>query len=94
MSIKKTPLFDRHIALKGTMINFGGYLLLTQYTSIKQEHENVRKKAGLFDVSHMGEFIISGSDADSFLQKLTINDITRLSQDKFSIQLCAIKMEG
>jgi len=94
MSIKKTPLFDRHIALKGTMINFGGYLLPTQYTSIKQEHENVRKKAGLFDVSHMGEFIISGSDADSFLQKLTINDITRLSPGQVQYSAMCYKDGG
>ena len=71
----RTKLYDTHISLKGHMVPFGGYLLPTHYSSIKQEHELVRSKSGLFDVSHMGEFIISGNDALSFLQKMTINDI-------------------
>ena len=74
----KTKLYDTHISLKGHMVPFGGYLLPTHYSSIKHEHELVRSKAGLFDVSHMGEFIISGNDALSFLQKMTINDIELL----------------
>ena len=74
----KTPLFKKHIALKGNMVSFGGYLLPTYYTSINHEHQLVRSKAGLFDVSHMGEFIVSGSDAELFLQKITINDISIL----------------
>ena len=78
MSDKKTPLYNRHIELSGTMVNFGGFLLPTQYIGIRQEHENVRKKAGLFDVSHMGEFIISGSGSENFLQRVTINDIKAL----------------
>ena len=79
MSAKKTPLYDRHIELGGNVMNFGGYLLPTQYSGIKQEHNAVRSKAGLFDVSHMGEFIVSGYDAESFLQKVTINDVASLS---------------
>ena len=72
----KTPLFEKHKALKGNMVLFGGYLLPTHYTSINHEHQVVRSKAGLFDVSHMGEFIVSGSDAESFLQSITINDVS------------------
>ena len=79
MSAKKTPLYDRHVELGGNVMNFGGYLLPTQYSGIKQEHNAVRSKAGLFDVSHMGEFIVSGYDAESFLQKVTINDVASLS---------------
>ena len=75
----KTPLYKKHIALKGNMVSFGGYLLPTHYTSINLEHQLVRSKAGLFDVSHMGEFIVSGSDAELFLQKITINDVSVLS---------------
>ena len=67
----KTKLYDTHVSLKGHLVPFGGYLLPTHYSSIKNEHELVRSKAGLFDVSHMGEFIISGNDAFSFLQKVT-----------------------
>ena len=74
----KTPLYKKHIALKGNMVSFGGYLLPTHYTSINHEHQVVRSKAGLFDVSHMGEFIVSGSDAELFLQKITINDVSNL----------------
>ena len=74
----KTPLYKKHIDLKGNMVSFGGYLLPTHYTSINHEHQVVRSKAGLFDVSHMGEFIVSGSDAELFLQKITINDVCNL----------------
>ena len=74
----KTPLYKKHIALKGNMVSFGGYLLPIYYTSINLEHQLVRSKAGLFDVSHMGEFIVSGSDAELFLQKITTNDISIL----------------
>ena len=79
MSAKKTPLYDRHIELGGNVMNFGGYLLPTQYSGIKQEHNAVRSKAGLFDVSHMGEFIVSGPNAESFLNKMTVNDVASLS---------------
>ena len=74
----KTPLYKKHIDLKGNMVSFGGYLLPTHYTSINHEHQVVRSKAGLFDVSHMGEFIVSGSDAELFLQKIAINDVSNL----------------
>ncbi|MBT4828290.1 MAG: glycine cleavage system aminomethyltransferase GcvT [Candidatus Marinimicrobia bacterium] len=79
MQEKNTPLLDRHIELGGNMVTFGGYLLPTHYSGINVEHLTVRSKAGLFDVSHMGEFIISGSDAESFLQKVTVNDVASLS---------------
>ena len=86
MSEIKTPLYDRHVALGGNIVNFGGFLLPTQYAGIKLEHEAVRSKAGLFDVSHMGEFIVTGSDAESFLQKVTINDVgsLRVGQAQYS----------
>ena len=74
----KTPLYDMHIGFGGNMVSFGGYLLPTHYNGINHEHNLVRSKVGLFDVSHMGEFIISGNDAQSFLQKITINDLESL----------------
>tara|TARA_B100000686_G_scaffold295692_1_gene326761 strand:+ start:31087 stop:32127 length:1041 start_codon:yes stop_codon:yes gene_type:complete len=61
------------------MVSFGGYLLPIYYTSIIKEHSAVRKNAGLFDVSHMGEFIVSGNDSSTFIQKLTVNDVSSLS---------------
>ena len=78
MDTKKTPLYEIHKSLGGNMVSFGGYLLPTHYTSINHEHEVVRTKAGLFDVSHMGEFIISGHDAEIFLQQITTNNIASL----------------
>jgi aminomethyltransferase len=68
-------------------VNFGGYLLPTHYSGINLEHHAVRTDAGLFDVSHMGEFIISGADAEKFLQKMTVNDISMLSygQAQYSV---------
>ena len=74
----RTPLYHKHKALKGNIVSFEGYLLPTHYTSINNEHGIVRSKAGLFDVSHMGEFIVSGADAELFLQKITINDVSYL----------------
>lgn len=76
---KKTVLFDRHLAQGGKIIPFSGFLLPTHYSSINQEHLAVRERAGLFDVSHMGEFYVSGSGAESFLQKMTVNDVSALS---------------
>ena len=78
MSDKKTPLYHTHIDLGGNMVSFGGFLLPTHYSGINHEHMIVRSKAGLFDVSHMGEFIISGTDAETFLQKVTVNDVQSL----------------
>tara|TARA_B100000073_G_scaffold155970_1_gene128878 strand:- start:1146 stop:2246 length:1101 start_codon:yes stop_codon:yes gene_type:complete len=75
---RKTPLYKKHISLNGNMTNFAGFLLPTHYTSINFEHNLVRSKVGIFDVSHMGEFIVSGKDSFSFLQKITINDLRKL----------------
>ena len=75
MKEKKTPLYHNHLSLKGKMVSFSGFLLPTFYSSINFEHQIVRTKVGLFDVCHMGELIISGNDAESFIQKITINNI-------------------
>tara|TARA_Y100000768_G_C23891787_1_gene640555 strand:- start:99 stop:1139 length:1041 start_codon:yes stop_codon:yes gene_type:complete len=61
-------------------VSFGGFLLPVYYSSIVEEHLNVRSKAGIFDVSHMGEFIISGSASEKFIQLVTINDVSKLSK--------------
>lgn len=76
---KKTVLYDHHLAQGGNIIPFSGFLLPTHYSSINHEHLAVRERAGLFDVSHMGEFSVSGSGAVSFLQKMTVNDVSALS---------------
>ena len=76
--MKKTSLYNEHVNLKAKIVDFAGYQMPIQYSGIIQEHLAVRKSCGIFDVSHMGEFIISGNDAFSFLQKVTINDVELL----------------
>src|SRR5205809_4779065 len=61
--LKRTSLYEQHKALGARMVDFGGWEMPVQYSGILQEHEAVRTRAGLFDVSHMGEFKIEGADA-------------------------------
>ena len=77
-NLRKTPLYARHLEMGGKMINFSGWALPVQYRSIIEEHQAVRERAGLFDVSHMGEIRISGSGALELLQKAVTNDVSRL----------------
>ncbi|NLN42502.1 MAG: glycine cleavage system aminomethyltransferase GcvT [Clostridiales bacterium] len=77
--MKKTPLYDTHVALGGKIIDFGGWALPVQYSSILNEHHAVRNAAGLFDVSHMGEILIEGSGAQEFIQQMITNDISKMS---------------
>jgi len=76
---KRTPLYDRHVALGGRMVDFGGWELPQQYTSIRDEHLAVRNVAGLFDVSHMGRYEVSGAGAETYLQRLLTNDIAKVN---------------
>ena len=79
-TLKRTPLTDTHIALGAKMVPFAGYLMPVQYPSgITAEHNAVRKHAGLFDVSHMGEFIVRGADAVKFVNHVTTNDVAALA---------------
>jgi aminomethyltransferase len=68
MMIKKTALTDLHIALGAKMVPFAGFNMPVQYTGINAEHEAVRKSVGVFDVSHMGEFILKGDKALDLIQ--------------------------
>ncbi|MFC4356156.1 glycine cleavage system aminomethyltransferase GcvT [Chryseomicrobium palamuruense] len=74
----RTPLYDLYASYGAKTIDFGGWDLPVQFSSIKEEHEAVRTKAGLFDVSHMGEVFITGSDSQAFVQNLVTNDISKL----------------
>ncbi|MEZ0348591.1 MAG: glycine cleavage system aminomethyltransferase GcvT [Thermus sp.] len=76
--MKRTPLYEAHLRLGGRMVEFAGFALPLQYTSIVEEHLAVRRGAGLFDVSHMGEFWVRGEEALAFLQWATANDAARL----------------
>ena len=73
--MKQTPLHNKHVALGAKLVDFAGYEMPIQYSGIIQEHLAVRSSAGLFDVSHMGEFILSGEGAEEFLDYLTVNDV-------------------
>jgi aminomethyltransferase len=76
--LKRTPLFHVYKEYGGKTIDFGGWELPVQFSSIKEEHEAVRTKAGLFDVSHMGEVEVKGPDSLAYLQKMMTNDISKL----------------
>jgi aminomethyltransferase len=79
-ALKRTPLTDAHAALGAKLVPFAGYLMPVQYPSgITAEHNAVRKYAGLFDVSHMGEFIVRGSGAVDFVNFVTTNDVPALA---------------
>lgn len=81
--MKSTPFYEIHKVLGGKMIEFGGYEMPVQYPSgIVQEHLAVRMAVGVFDVSHMGEFEVRGSDAPAFLQRMTVNDVTKLFEGR------------
>ena len=76
--MKNTPLTEKHIALGAKMAEFAGYNMPISYTTITDEHNAVRTAVGVFDVSHMGEFIVKGKDALAFLQSATSNDVSKL----------------
>ncbi len=76
--IKNTPFTEKHIALGAKMAAFAGYNMPISYTGINDEHAAVRKNAGVFDVSHMGEFILKGPHALDLIQRVTSNDATKL----------------
>ncbi len=76
--MKRTPLYEAHRRLGARMVEFAGYEMPLQYTSIREEHLAVRQGVGVFDVSHMGEFLVRGPEALAFLRWATVNDPARL----------------
>lgn len=79
---KETFLHDKHVQLGARMVDFAGWHMPVQYTSIIEEHKTVRENVGLFDVSHMGEVFVSGKDSLAFLQKIVPQDISKLAYEK------------
>ncbi len=77
--LKRTPLFFAHQKLGARLVEFGGWEMPVQYTSIMDEHQAVRTAAGLFDISHMGEVLVSGPEAERFLNHVLTNDIRKLA---------------
>ncbi|WP_088006361.1 glycine cleavage system aminomethyltransferase GcvT [Indiicoccus explosivorum] len=76
--LKRTPLFESYKKYGGKTIDFGGWELPVQFSGIKDEHEAVRTKAGLFDVSHMGEITVEGPGSVDYLQRMLTNDVSKL----------------
>src|SRR5213592_1330180 len=79
MTLKRTPLFEAHQKVGGKLIEFGGWEMPVQYTSITDEHLAVRSAAGLFDISHMGEVSVSGPCALEFLNRTLTTDVRTLT---------------
>ncbi len=80
--MKRTALYKKHVELGAKMVPFAGYEMPVQYVGVKEEHLTVRNGVGMFDVSHMGEFYIKGAKAIDLLQKVTSNDVSKLTPGK------------
>ncbi len=79
---KQTALYKTHVELGAKMTPFAGYEMPLRYTSDKEEHNNVRENVGMFDVSHMGEFFVEGTEAKQLIQYVTSNDVEKLTPGK------------
>jgi glycine cleavage system T protein (aminomethyltransferase) len=90
----RTPLYERHLAAGGRMVDFAGWLMPQQYTSVKEEQEAVRSGAGLFDVSHMGRFEVGGGPAAESLQRVVTNDVGKLDANRAQYNLMCLETGG
>lgn len=91
---KITPLYEKHIELGAKMVPFGGYIMPIQYSGIVAEHMAVRTKAGIFDVSHMGEILLEGKDALNNINYLITNDYTNLKDNRIRYGLLCYEHGG
>jgi len=78
-TLRRTPLYDRHVGLGARMAPFAGWEMPIQYEGVREEHRAVRDRCGVFDVSHMGQIVVSGGDGQAFLGRMLSNDVTRLT---------------
>src|SRR4051794_15156973 len=76
--LRRTPLYDDHVAAGARMVDFAGWSMPVQYEAVKAEHMAVREDAGMFDVSHMGRIEITGPQAEAALQLIVSNDVTKM----------------
>jgi aminomethyltransferase len=93
-TLKETPLANTHRQSGAKMVDFAGWNMPVQYKSIIAEHLAVRNDVGLFDVSHMGEFIVSGAEAKPFLQKIIANDIEKLTEPNRALYTQLVNENG
>ncbi len=77
-NLRRTPLYEEHIKLGAKIVEFGGWEMPVYYSNVIEEHITTREKAGLFDICHMGEFIVEGKDAFKLVQRLITNDLNKL----------------
>src|SRR6185436_17151492 len=77
--MRRTPLYDNHVAAGAKLVDFAGWEMPVQYEGIRAEHIAVRTAVGMFDVSHMGEIETSGPDAEAFLQRILSNDVSKIA---------------
>jgi len=94
MQLRETPLAALHQKIGARMVDFAGWYMPVQYKSIVAEHMAVRTKVGIFDVSHMGEFIITGKDAHDFVQYVIANDVSKLSQPDMALYTQFVRPDG
>src|SRR3989338_10556507 len=92
--MQKTTLYDEHVKLGAKMVPFAGFLMPIKYSGELIEHKNVREHAGIFDVSHMGEIEIIGKDALLFCQKITCNDVSKLTPGKIQYTVLCNEQGG
>ena len=93
-ALLSSPLHDRHVAAGAKLVEFAGWEMPVQYGGVIGEHRAVRSAAGLFDVSHMGEFLVTGSGAESFIQRLTPNDVVEADSGTNSLQRATHRPRG
>src|SRR5688500_17576669 len=79
-TLKRTPLYEKHVEAGAKIVPFAGWEMPVQYAGIRQEHVAVRRRAGVFDVSHMGEIETRGPQAEAFLQRILSNDVRRIPE--------------
>ncbi|MCK4295373.1 MAG: hypothetical protein KAX28_01800, partial [Candidatus Marinimicrobia bacterium] len=77
--VKKTPFYNKHVEFGAKIVPFAGFFMPVQYSGIIEEHRRVRETVGVFDVTHMGEFIVKGLSSEKFLNTITINDVSKLA---------------
>ena len=75
--MRKTPLHEEHISANAKMVDFAGWDMPVQFSSVMEEHRAVRGACGIFDVSHMGDVLIRGEDASELMRRLMTNDVAR-----------------
>ncbi len=91
---KQTPLYDKHVVMGAKMVDFGGWDMPLRYGSQIEEHHQVRKDAGMFDVSHMSVVDFTGTDTRQFLRKVFANNVDRLTTSGKALYTCMLKPDG